>query len=209
MLVPRGFQPPGTSSYSGPELKYVDSTVNGSTLSSGTAAFHHMTGILQGDDNNNRTGRQITLKSVLVRWKYVPNGPVTPAHLVRIMLIWDGFANGVVPAAAEVLKTGTSTISQNNLDYRARFRVLRDEIVPVGRYDTAGGVNQGVCWGDSSVVFRDWYHRFPGDKWVTTYKNVGSGIDAIQNGALYLLMLMDGGGQGTINAECRVRFTDD
>jgi len=208
LLAPRGFQPPGTSAYAGPELKYFDSAVSAVVLASGVAGFHHMTGIAQGDDNNARTGRQITLKSALVRFKYVPNGPVTAAHLLRVMLIWDGFANGAAPTAAEVLKVAGDPLSQNNLDYRARFRVIRDEIIPIARYDTQGGVNLGVCWGDSSIVFKEWYHRF-GDKWVTTYKGTTGGLGDTQNGTLYLLMLIDGGGAGTITAQCRVRFTDD
>lgn len=212
-LAPVGFAMPGTADVRpGPELKYADSgSAAGTDLQVSGATMQNLTlnGVAEGDDINQRTGRQVEWKSLLFRFRVVPAASVTPVGLLRLALVWDGFTNGGSPALSQALVWATTTTtSPNNLDNRARFKILRDWIVPMGRYDTAGGPDKGVCW-DQSVFFDECFKRFnEGDKAITIYNGTGGATANIQNGGIYLLAYSDAGCVYNIQWSCRLRFTD-
>lgn len=143
--------------YRKPELKSIDGIIsaapsvmfeNGFTqafpsVSNGNAVL--LNRCSQGTAYNQRIGNSILIKSLLVRaCIQVPDADVGSASFsqcVRMMIIKDRQANGLVPAITDVFEN-TNSVSGNvvtyamNLTYRQRFKVLCDR-----RYVLSGASN--------------------------------------------------------------------
>lgn len=210
-LTPTGYALPGASTVSNVELKYIDAknTVGSPVTVLATGATYNvlLNATAEGNDINNRVGRVVRWKTLLFRFMAVPANATNPSAILRVALIWDGYNNGSssAPVQADIWQT-TSPLSPNNLDNRARYKVIRDWVIPFDRFDSTGGVNTGVCW-TGTVKYEDCFHRF-GEDANTIYKDVTAVQSSIQQGALWLIMYTNTGSAFSVDYHSRLRYTD-
>jgi len=150
-----------------------------------------------GDEYNQRLGRQISLKSVAYRALISFQDAInTLPNLCQIMLVWDNYPKGSLPAITDILSYSTST-SFMNLANRSRFFILADDTISLG---------QAV--GSAPNVYDNYiYKELAG---VATYGGTTATMADLLGGAIYLVTLgYQGAGQGHNAAiSARVRFTD-
>lgn len=113
------------------ELKYVDTFLNGSALTS-TATLTLLNGMTLGDDVSNRDGNSIAPTSIQCR--YLLSGVATSTNsdiVARHMILWDSQANGAAPSAGDILDgatIATSILSPYKRQYQKRFKILYDKV---------------------------------------------------------------------------------
>jgi hypothetical protein len=165
----------------------------------------------QGTDFNNRIGRTIQIKSVLVNIVWRLGQTITEGTFptnIRAMLVWDKNPNGawtsnmintILLPVKHIGQNYSQPHSPNNLEYRDRYRTLWDSRESL----TAGG--------DSSINMEK-YVKVKGE---TVFTNVsGTTIGCVSSGAIYLILCSDLP-VGTAQVTCpfatfstRVRYTD-
>lgn len=136
---------------------------------------------LQGIDGNQRIGRQIVVKSILVRaCIQVPTadeGVVSYSQCVRIMIVKDRQCNGLGFNIGDLLDdTGTHNVvtAPMNLTYRQRFKVLCDR-----HYVLSGASNAAEFYFE---YFKQKNHRIE-------YTSNVQGIAGIRTNAIYVILL--------------------
>lgn len=204
---PAGF--PGSyalASARGPkqEQKFVDvaaAAYAGDTTGSVTL----INGVAQGDDFNNRIGRQTTWKSVSVKGICYSVDNSTNYVAARLLVVWDNSPNsGSAPTITDFLVAATS-LSHNNLNNRHRFKVLIDEFVTLGRVnDTA---TQSFAAGPNVYTINR-FVRIPDA--VTVFSGTGATVGSIQSGALWMVTIGDQAANlgANFSVTTRCRFTD-
>lgn len=95
-------------------------------------------GIIEGDEANQRSGRQITVVGLDLR--LTTNMPVLAVTgNLRFILFMDTMNTGVVPAPIDILNTLAVVSAYSITQFQEkRFRILHDEILPF----VAGGADQ-------------------------------------------------------------------
>lgn len=214
--------PGGYTSFTGPQTDYF-SAWDGTLYSAFIVVLNTPT---PGADSNQRIGRKINLKSVLVKanWRIqniLGDDPINPVQ-IRTMLIWDKCPNGSYPAISDILQplnvigitdpnnpnnplVAPCPASPNNLDNRDRFRTLWD-------------ANDTLSPGGESIRQYDKYLKLSGE---TIFSGDQNNLTSIKTGAIYLLLLSDAYDVKTLGEDdplivnrpickvnCRVRFTD-
>lgn len=96
------------------EYKYIDQPV-GAALDNTVWYIVPITQCAQGDDNINRNGKSILLKSINLRLKISLEGALTKAN-IRVMLIRYNACNGSNPSFSELLDTPLDIQSFRNLN---------------------------------------------------------------------------------------------
>lgn len=208
---------PGT----GKELKFLDqnyrqtATANILTLATSkdhqanpttavAAKVHLLNAIAEGSDANQRIGRQVTWKSILIRMHLAQNAAFSIANggIIRMFLIYDAANNGSSTdiARTDLLSTITTNewviTAPNLLDNRGRFRVIMDKIFTL---DGLGGKG-------SMLNFK----KFRRLNLPSLYKDNNAALSSIMVGSLWLMFLT------TIQTDLptgalsvRLRFADD
>lgn len=158
-------------------------------------------GIDVGSDISQRIGRQITMRSIDLRFTASVGTTPTPAN-VRAVLVYDAQPNGTLPALNTIFNISSSggvhDTSMMNLNFRDRFWVISDTTVSVSP--------QGP-----EIVYRKKHRKINTD---TTYSSAASTIAAISTGAVYLCFLpsLVAGATTPTAAEVtyfvRVKYTD-
>lgn len=124
-----------TAGFLGIENKFVDYEVTAGNIQQTVGASGAdpagpdcLNAIEQGDGENQRDGRKVTLKSIHIRGKV--ESQANTACQVRIVLVHDTQTNGATIDPANVLLppvSGTlATHAFRNLQYSKRFRILYD-----------------------------------------------------------------------------------
>lgn len=181
----------------------LTAAVNG-TVAGGSMQL--LNGIAQGSDYNQRIGRRINIRSILIRM-FISNGSTPASQPVRIILFHDAQTNGVDPTANDLLGSasagGSSTTAVNNLSNRDRFRIMMDKIILL---QTNGGTTSGTA-------DRKYLMKYKKCNLLTTYGGTGATVGAIISGAIYLLAVsqftLPSTNAPTIITETRIRFLDD
>jgi len=186
------------------ELKYMDLAQTSYAYDT-TGSVTCLNLIAQGDDNTNRQGRQIMLKSVHVQGLIAPLDGSTSPSICRTLLIWDAQPNsGSLPTITDILKT-SHAITSTNLDNRQRFTILRDQKTALGGIFTT--VQQTYAQSPT-VASIEWF--VPLGNMRTTYSGTSAAIGAVSTGSLLLVTIGSAGaldgGQGVITT--RLRFYD-
>lgn len=157
-----------------------------------------------GDDNTNRDGRQIVVKSCQIKGIFRPQDNVTGSNLARVLLVWDSQpSSGAIATVTDIMNAATS-VAPTNLNNRERFTILRDFQAPLGpTQDTATQAFAGAL----TVQDLDWYVKI---NRVSTYSGTTAVIASVATGALLLVTLgSQGAGAGSdLVAYARVRFSD-
>lgn len=173
-----------------PEVKMATSTV--STTITEAGAVGSIVDIAEGDDYNQRTGRQILMKSLEFR-NIIYCNALGVRQSVRFMLIADKGYTGIAPVIADVLESAPYVYSlrassPQNLN---RFTVLFDKLVDVDI--TADQIQhyRKLKRFNRKMVF---------DGTLSTSPN---------SGAIFALYVSDvTANPPTLNSMMRIRFTD-
>jgi len=117
------------------EFKSVD-TNNVNAANTATAVFL-LNGIARGDDINERTGREVVLRSILVKaFCYVTAGTGVD-QMQRVLVVYDRQTNAAALTAAQVLSVA-NTMAPRNLENRRRFTILMDRTVTLNATAESG-----------------------------------------------------------------------
>lgn len=114
----------GTAGAGKPEMKFLDTAI--SQACDTTGAVTPLNLVAQGDDFNQRDGRTITIKKIMIRGIMNPQDSIVANTLCRVMVFNDMQANGTTPAITDVLTAASSNTFQN-LNNRYRFKILKDD----------------------------------------------------------------------------------
>ena len=197
----------------GVEHKYYDTNA-AVAVAAGTAAIVQLSGIVQGDDVNQRDGRRVNIESVVmsVFSSAVGSGAAAvgiPDALCRIIVFRQKVCDAA-PTAGQILKSGTDIQSPYNLEQISKFEILYDKHPGETRraYEATGlpnGFGLGTLSGGGGM-----FERF--------YKKVNkpaewTGVNATDysSGHIYALFLTSSSLALTtpqFTHYTRVRFTD-
>ncbi len=111
-----------------PEYKNIDANTTSSAVST-TPVITQISNVAQGDSRITRTGDSIKVSRIDVRYQAAMSSSATSSAF-RIMLVLDTQTNGAIYSSGNLIQDTTATdaiLSFNNLDNRARFRVLYDK----------------------------------------------------------------------------------
>lgn len=187
------------------EFKCVDtSSTNGSYNQTGALIL--LNGIAPGTGLNQRSGREVVMKSIEVHFNGKSTDTTGVPASYRCMLVYDRQCNGAAPALADIIATtgAWNTLSPRNLDNRRRFKILMDRVFTVGAQGdttTAAGCSSRFC----DKFYRRLNHP------IVFNSGVAGTIADIQTGSLYWITLGDlaagvTDGEGSVYA--RVRYLD-
>lgn len=185
------------------ELKFIDQTADNIPLVS-AGGIILLNGVIQGQDYNNRIGRKIINKSLLIRIHIVPVNTVSvpQGDAARFLVVYDSQTNGVSPSPSDIIDGG-NYLRGINLNNRERFRVIKDWIVPLTATNFSGA---NLIGGDPTSRLLKTFKKLHLD---TIFNGTGATIGAIATGSLILLYdgpLAAGGYQ--FNMYSRVRYLD-
>lgn len=166
----------------------------------------------QGAEFNQRTGRQITIKSVNMKMNFQCDAtggtPPVPGETIRIVLFWDRQPNGTNATWSNVFTTTSSGINaMMNLDNRERFVMIKDDTISKAAMLQSGGL---IVVSGENTLFPFW--QFYKKMNCTTIFNTTTGIGtAIQSGALVCMIwttAIAANSQWYMDGMWRVRYTD-
>jgi len=136
------------------ELKYFDTLVNFTFDTTGEVpATGQLLTIPQGDGQSERVGRKITIKSVQMRVTVTPTlATFTGVDCVRLALVQDTQANGAAATYSGVggVLEADQQVAFRNIDNSARFRILKDWVLPI---NSTGGVSGATLGGLKVLQF--------------------------------------------------------
>lgn len=178
------------------EFKAVDvlSTATCDTAS----AVALLNGIARGDEINERTGREVTMKSIQFTYTATVTTGTGTDQRQRVLLVYDRQTNGAALTAAQVLNAA-DTLSPRNLENRRRFKIL---------YDRTHTLNASGETG--SAVTRRFFRRLAHP---VTFNSGDAGTVAdITTGSLYLVVVGSnaaGVTAGAVAYSSRIRYVDN
>lgn len=185
------------------ELKSVDTTVAGAVINA-TGALNLVNGIARGDDINERTGREVTLKSIHCRFEPYSTATTGQDQWGRIIVVYDRQTNGAAMTIAQLL-TAVTPIAMRNLENRKRFSVLYDKTFTLNS-SILGAVQVPEAGGHKYFEF---YRRL-NHPMVFNSGDAGTVAD-ITSGSVYVITLGSenaGATAGACHLTCRIRYED-
>jgi len=181
-----------------PERKVQDTFYNGTVGTAGAITLFN--GLVQGLDNVNRIGRQVTNKSIYQRMTINVGAGAAANQNLRLMLMWVKDPSQTAPTLTTVFGTATPGVNQMmNLNYRNDYVVLLDKTYTLSPLS-----------GGPSCRFDKIYKKC-NMKTIYNANNTG-GISDIEAGALYIVLLSDvaiAGNGPNVTIQSRVRFVDN
>lgn len=186
------------------ELKYVDIAA-ATYVADTTGTVTALNLIAVGDDNINRDGRQVTMKSVQIRGMCRNFDASSGPTFCRMLLVWDNAVNsGAIATVAQIL-SAVNSVSFPLIDNANRFTILVDRSYALGNFDTTA--TQSVAQGMGPFVC-EIYKKL---NVVTQFSGTTAAIGSIQNGGLLMVTIGNSaaGAGGLFEVATRVRFTDE
>lgn len=186
------------------ELKYTD-IANATYAADTTGTVTALNLIAVGDDNVNRDGRQVTMKSIQIRGFLQPQDGSTTASGCRVILVWDNAVNsGAIATIAQILTAATAN-SFPLVDNANRFTILVDRYYALGAIDTTAT----TTFAESPTVYPvEIYKKL---NCVTQFSGTTAAIGSIQNGGLLMVTIGTSAAAlgGTFVLATRARWTDE
>jgi hypothetical protein len=160
--------------------------------------------IAAGTDYNQRIGRQIHIKAVKFSMYTYPQSTSAAGTKYKIMLIQDKQPNGALAGITDVLNAVHGT-SQNNLQNRNRFRIIRAWSGVLGYYNETA--TQAMNSDNNTVNFEEYVKT----SMVTTYNAATANIaDITTNALLFLVCGTRATNSGyTLYGTVRVKFVEN
>jgi len=177
------------------EFKAVD--VHAATAVTTTPIVVLLNGIARGDDINERTGREVDMRSIQfsAQVRAATTTGVDQTH--RVLIVYDRQTNAAAPTMAQVCESATIQ-APRNLENRKRFSILFDKIYNLNAADESG----------SSRQIR-WYRHLNHPE--TFNSGDAATVADITTGSVYLIALgteAAGGTSGSIDYWSRIRYQD-
>lgn len=186
-----------------PEMKFTDITATSQPISNNWTIVL-INGVAQGQDYNQRIGRQARMRSSLLNGiVYNQTSTSNPQGTgIRICLIWDYQPNsGTTPVGTDIF-VSQSLIAPMNLNNRDRFKVLLDRRIQIGAFTiTTGNITAGAPQNVFISKYRKMYME-------TIFSGVGATLGSIATGALYLCYIADVTSVTSWDYYTRVRYQD-
>lgn len=198
-----GFFPPRNGP--APELKAIDVTITNTGINT-TGSSQLINGIAIGDSINGRIGRKVTMKSLMLRGNIAwDNGGPSNTQTFRVLVVYDKQTNATLATAGDVFSTA-SGLTMQNLANRERFLVLMDKQYTVGPVSNA-----------ATTTYLASPQSFNIKKFIKLSHSVIYGTDAaliadIASGSLLIVTIgtaAAGNGDGNLNLQTRMRYTDN
>ncbi len=188
------------------ELKFFDKVVDQIPINSSGDVLAQIFTIAEGDNQSQRHGRRIQIKSV--SWRGIVLIPSTgivgdASDTVRLMLVKDNSANGALPSVLDVLASANWE-SYTNLENKSRFRILMDKHIAI----SSGGVEV-----NTSIT-----RTLPYEKFFKVYKKMdvtieyndtaSTGVISTINTNNIILLVISRQSNAELQSCTRVRYTD-
>lgn len=174
-----------------PEKKNVDVTGSIGAVAIGAwSEVDLLNGIPNGANAIERIGRNIQLKSLLVRWNQSSSASVSP---IRILIIYDREAAQTIPTITEILQNNSfnSPMALANSD---RFVVIHDEI-SISNAQVANVTRADKIYKKLNLPQK--------------FATAGGTVADITHGAVYIMCCCVNTPIGSgIGYQSRIRFTD-
>jgi len=189
------------------ELKFFDTALSipfdltGECSTSGATGNIHI--IAQGDGDNNRDGRQITIKSIQFRGTvlFTPGGSATATTTCYLYVMLDTQCNGANPAITDVFTSNDMGSNFLNLSNDGRFRIIKKF---VWTFTSTAGVTTAYNAISYAV---EWYQSC--DILITYDSSVTTGsIASTKSNSIFCAFGSDGNSDDgvTFDGASRVRF---
>lgn len=181
------------------EFKSVD--VNGQINSDLTGGVGLLNGIAPGSGLDQRIGRQVTLKSIQIRFQVNVTSGTGVDQVSRVLVVYDRQSNAAAPTTANIISaagTGYDVLRPKNLDNRKRFKILMDRTFYL---NASGESNSGVCFN----FYRRLRHPMEFNA------GVAGTIADIVSGSIYVVCVGNqavGATAGQMTYFSRVRYVD-
>jgi len=194
------------------ELKSVDTVI--SSLLSTTVVFNLVNLIRLGNDDYQRIGREIKMRSLTITGGVIDIRQSSQASdFFRYMVIYDRQTNGAIPTLQNILTSvssaGAATNAANagyNDDMRDRFKILLDRMTGVPNDTNNGSAQAGQR--ASGYFPNSIRHYIPLKGAVTKYVSDAADITQIGAGALYIMTFGDvAAGNANYTLKCNARLT--
>jgi hypothetical protein len=180
------------------EERYVDLAV-ATYVADTTGTITLLNGIAEGDDNNQRNGRGVSLKSVSINGFSFPTATTGTTQQHRLIVFYDNATNGAAPTIANLLSASNAN-AYPNPDYARRFTILVDHRQVLGT-NTAAISDQVVKQFEFNIRLNC----------AQTFNGTGATVASVQAGSLWAVTLGTapaGATAGTFNFATRVTFMD-
>lgn len=169
------------------ELKYNDWS-DGTTLTA-LGFAHHLTGLSQGDDYNQRIGEEIIAKYLNLKLRYQKTTASANYSTIRCLVFWDMQNNGTGPTvfttsdlAQGVLDDttiGSIFLCPHNYRTKERYHILMDKVLVMNPNAT----------DTKQEIFYKKNIKLSGAK--IKYSNSSGGYASVTSRALWILILAD------------------
>lgn len=177
------------------EMLFNDYLFSGQAGSTGS--IYLLNGIAQGDDTDDRTGKQISIKSIQLSLN-IKNTTVNKAY-GRLVIVLDRYVNGSLFNISDLYDTASITFNNGalrNLNNKTRFKILMDR-----KYRLSSLENDN----QQTMVFINKYIK---TSIITNYMGTTDGVASINTGGIYILWA-DSETTGTLlDGVVRLKYTD-
>lgn len=226
--LPKRYKPKSnarTGGYTGIELKFKDyarslvaiaTSVAGSEVDPATEKC--LSGVAQGDGENQRNGRKYRMRSILIKgfvdMTNLTDETTAPlSTIVRVLLVLDKQTNGAQFNAEDVLLDTVSedVLSMRHMEHVSRFEVLYDKIIHLKWYSSS---RDGIQSTDpmTSTYTGDSQHFEIYKKLDigVLMKGTSANVTDVTDNSLHLMAIgfADGSAAVRINYQSRLRFTE-
>lgn len=160
-----------------------------------------MNGLAPGSDIGQRIGREVTMRSIEIRF-CARNMVSDTTQQIRWLVVYDRQTNAAGCTLGQVLQTANNVqevmTSPRNLENRSRFKILHDESTSAPGSATGNGV---------STIERHWYRKLRHP--VTFNSGTAATVADINTGSLYLFVATGLASDGfSLQWYTRVRYED-
>lgn len=163
-------------------VEFKSHDVYGQTNINNTGTLVLLNGLSNGDDYDDRDGRQVRFKSLQLNTRCLLDSVSATNTLFRMIIFIDKQPNAGAPAVTELLDLTSAprTDAHRNLDNRKRYVILKDkrfcvnQIVPEKIVDVYKKIDMKTIYDDSStstindITSNSFYVYFVSDQAVNT-----------------------------------------
>ncbi len=190
------------------EVKFKDTTINDSAVVMGGQVSTSFNLIPRGDDDSERIGRKVYVKSIWVRFEYflpqqVNQSDIGVGDQLRIMMIRDKQANGAPSTVLNILETAVKE-SYVNLSNESRYVIYYDENVILNR---RVAVTDGTNTSTSPTVIGHFERYTRINSVPVEFDGATGGLGEVRSNNFFILFISQNGVIGVQNSNVRMRYS--